>query len=568
MVNKNDEFNLKITGYTSEGGGVGKFDGQAIFVENTAVGDEILCHIIKAKKTYAIGKTIKIIKPSRHRIEPECQSFKSCGGCSFGHIKYEEELKYKAQKVADAFTRIGGLSPEFGQIISSPETKRYRNKAQYPVRRENGILSIGFYAKKSHRVIDGGDCLLQPEDFTRIIEIFRKWINDNSITVYNEEIGIGLIRHIYLRKAFATGEIMVCAVINGTDLPEKEKLTEALKEIDGFKTLVININREKTNVVLGDTCIPVYGDGYITDVLCGVKIKLSPLSFYQVNRNGAELLYKKAAEYAATNGDEDILDLYCGTGTIGLSMAKNVKSLIGVEIIPEAIEDAKENAEINGIKNARFICGDAKIAAQELQREGIKPHTVILDPPRKGCAEELLKTVSEIAPKKIVYVSCDPATLARDCARLLTLGYTVKEVTPVDMFPRTAHVESVALLSQQIDVHRMKLNSAPFEMIKSGMKTIELRLYDEKRQQVKIGDQIVFTNTATGETLNATVINLHRFNTFSELYKSLPLLKCGYTPENIDNANPVDMEQYYSVEEQKKYGVVGIELCLSEQTTD
>lgn len=449
MVNKNDEFKLNITGYTSEGGGVGKFDGQAIFVENTAVGDEILCHIIKAKKTYAIGKAVKIIKPSKNRIEPECEAFKSCGGCSFGHIKYEDELKYKAQKVEDAFKRIGGLYPEFKPIISSPETTRYRNKAQYPVRRENGILNIGFYAKKSHRVIDGGDCLLQPDDFTKIIEIFRAWINENNITVYNEEIGIGLLRHIYLRKAFATGEIMVCAVINGNTLPYSEELIEMLKEIEGFKTLVVNINRERTNVVLGNTCTAIYGDGYITDILCDVKIKLSPLSFYQVNRNGAELLYKKAAEYVAPTPDQTVLDLYCGTGTIGLSMAASVKELVGVEIIPEAIEDAKVNAKLNGIENARFICGDASVAAKKLKEDGIKPDTVILDPPRKGCAEELLKTVAEINPEKIVYVSCDPATLARDCARLLDLGYLIQEVTPVDMFPRTHHVESVAHLMRK-----------------------------------------------------------------------------------------------------------------------
>ena len=448
MLKKNDEFNLKITGYTSEGGGVGKFDGQAVFVENTAIGDEILCHIIKAKNTYAIGKAMKIIKPSKRRIEPECEAFKSCGGCSFAHIKYEEELKAKEQKVIDAFKRIGGISPEFAPIILSPETTRYRNKAQYPVRRENGILNIGFYAKKSHRVIDGGDCLLQPVEFTEIIEIFRKWINDNNITVYSENTNLGLLRHIYLRKAFATGEIMVCVVINGKTLPFYEILLEELKSISGFKTLVLNVNRKNTNVVLGDECISLYGDGYITDILCGVKVKISPLSFYQVNRNGAERLYNKAAEYAGLTGEEDILDLYCGTGTIGLSMAQKVKSLIGVEIIPEAIDDAKINAELNNIKNARFICGDASLAAEKLKYEGITPQVIILDPPRKGCAEELLKTVARINPEKIVYVSCDPATLARDCARLLDLGYAVNEVTPVDMFPRTSHVESVALLTQ------------------------------------------------------------------------------------------------------------------------
>ena len=239
---------------------------------------------------------------------------------------------------------------------------------------------------------------------------------------------------------------MVCAVINGESLPQSDELLTNLQSIDGFKTLVININRQDTNVVLGEECRPIYGDGYITDILCGVKIKISPLSFYQVNRDGAQLLYKKALEYVAPTGDEDILDLYCGTGTIGLSMADKVNSVTGVEIIPEAIEDAKVNAKINNINNARFICGDASQAAEQLKAEGITPKTIILDPPRKGCAEELLKTVSEINPEKIVYVSCDPATLARDCARLLTLGYEVKQVTPVDMFPRTSHVETVALL--------------------------------------------------------------------------------------------------------------------------
>lgn len=448
MVNKNDEFNLKITGYTSEGGGVGKYDGQAIFVENTAVGDEILCHIIKAKKTYAVGKAIKIIKRSKNRIEPECEWSNMCGGCSYSHITYEEELSLKAQKVKDAFQRIGGLSPEFAPIIPSPNTKRYRNKAQYPVKRDNGILNIGFYAKKSHRVIDGGDCLLQPIEFTQITEIIRDWINFNCVTVYSETTEKGLIRHLYLRKAFATGEIMVCLVINGTTIPVQDDLLNRLKQIEGFKTLVINVNRENTNVVLGKECKSIYGDGYIEDILCGVRVKISPLSFYQVNRDGAELLYGKAREYAAFTGDEDILDLYCGAGTIGLSMANTVKSVIGVEIIPEAIADAEENARINNITNTRFICGDASHAADMLKEEGIKPQTVILDPPRKGCAEDLLKTVADIAPEKIVYVSCDPATLARDCARLLNLGYEVQEVTPVDMFPRTAHVESVALLNQ------------------------------------------------------------------------------------------------------------------------
>ncbi len=449
MVNKNDDIKLNITGYTSEGGGVGKYDGQAIFVENTAVGDEILCHIIKAKKNYAIGKISKIIKPSKARIEPECSCFRTCGGCSYCHITYEEELRLKEQKVKDAFLHIGGLSPEFEKIIPSPSLTRYRNKAQYPIKRENGILNIGFYAKKSHRVIDGGDCLLQPEDFTQITEIFRNYINKNNVTVYSETIGKGLIRHLYLRKAFKTHEIMVCVVINGNSLPFADALIDDLKAVDGFKTLVVNKNYDNTNVVLGDESEAIYGDGYITDILCGVKVKISPQSFYQVNRDGAEILYNKASEYADLTGNEDILDLYCGTGTIGLSMADKVKSLIGVEIVPQAIEDAKQNALVNNITNARFICADAANAAIQLKEENINPNVIILDPPRKGCSEDLLNTVSQIAPNKIVYVSCDPATLARDAKRLSALGYTVKKVTPVDMFPRTAHVETVCLLSRK-----------------------------------------------------------------------------------------------------------------------
>lgn len=446
MINKNDDFTLEITGYTSEGGGVGHYDSEAVFVENTAVGDSVLCHIIKAKKTYAVGKAVKIIKKSKDRTEPKCSAFKSCGGCSFCHLKYESQLKLKEDKVCDAFSRIGHLSPEIKPIIPSPLTERYRNKAQFPVSRENGTLEIGFFAKKSHRVIECGDCLLQPEEFTEITELFRRYIEENCITVYSETTQKGLLRHIYLRKAFATGEIMVCPVINGSRLPNAEALIEKLIKIDGFKTLVVNKNRDFTNVVLGDETETLYGDGYITDILCGIKIKLSPKSFYQVNHDGAELLYEKAAEYAAITKDDDFLDLYCGTGTIGLSMAKNSKSLIGVEIIPEAIDDAKINAEANGIDNAEFICGDAAKAAVLLKSRGVTPKVVILDPPRKGCDKSLLETVAEISPDRIVYVSCDPATLARDCATLKELGYTVTEATPVDMFPNTSHVETVAFL--------------------------------------------------------------------------------------------------------------------------
>lgn len=446
MINKNDEFELEITGCTSDGGGVGKKDGMAVFVENTAVGDVVLCHIIKAKKNYAVGKALKVLKPSKDRINSPCDLFSTCGGCSFCHIKYEAELKLKEEKVKDAFKRIGHITPEFESIIASPREYRYRNKAQYPVRRENGQLKIGFYAKKSHRVTDCGECLLQPEKFTEIVETVRHWVQKFGVGVYSEETNCGLLRHIFLRLAEKTGEIAVCLVINGDSIPKKDELLDALLKIEGFKTLVLNVNKKASDTVLGKEMINIYGDGYITDELCGVKVRISPLSFYQVNRSGAELLYKKAAEYAGLSGNETVLDLYCGTGTIGLSMAKSAKTLIGAEIVADAVKDARLNAEENGILNAEFICADAYEAAKELESRGITPDTVILDPPRKGCAEELLKTVADMSPKKIVYVSCDPATLARDCERLLTLGYKPEKATPVDMFPKTAHVETVVQL--------------------------------------------------------------------------------------------------------------------------
>ena len=446
-LRKNDVFSSEIIDITNLGFGVCKKDGQVVFVNGAVPGDVAEIKIIKVGSSYSVGRVEKFITLSDKRVEGRCDNA-LCRSCAYKCLSYEYEKQLKEESVRQIFKKAGLSDVKIASLVGSPAEKEYRNKAQYPVRRENGILNIGFYAKKSHRVIDGGDCLLQPREFTHITEIVRDWIHENNITVYSENTGIGLIRHIYLRKAFATGEIMVCIVANGKSLPESYKLLGKLKEIEGFKTLVLNVNRESTNVVLGKECVPIYGDGYIEDILCGVRVKISPLSFYQVNRDGAELLYKKAAEYAAPTGNEDILDLYCGAGTIGLSMADKVKSLVGVEIIPEAIEDAKVNASINNIDNARFICGDAEVAAAKLQEEGIKPQTVILDPPRKGCSEELLKTVAKINPEKIVYVSCDPATLARDCKRLLDLGYAVQEVTPVDMFPRTAHVETVCWLKK------------------------------------------------------------------------------------------------------------------------
>lgn len=445
-LQKNQDIQLNIEGYTAEGNGVGRYEGQAVFVSNTAVGDKIIAHIIKAKKTYAVGIVKQLLNPSKDRITVDCPCFKQCGGCVYRHISYEAEKALKRQKVIDAFTRLAHIDVTVRDVITS-DTERYRNKAQYPVG-FNGEVVAGFYAQKSHRIINSSDCVLQPEEFSEIVEIVREWMTEFGVSAYESETGEGLVRHIYIRKGFRTGEILVCLVVNGSTLPKIDELCDDLQKIKGLKSVVINENRDRTNVILGKKCVTVWGNDYIEDILCGVKIRISPLSFYQVNHDCAELLYEKALDYVGATGSETVLDLYCGAGTIGLSMAKNVKKVIGVEIIHEAVEDAKENARRNGIENCEFYCGDAKEAVKLLKDTKITPDAVILDPPRKGCDRQVLEYVAEMNPKKIVYVSCDVSTQARDCAILKDLGYETKEVTPVDMFPRTAHVETVCLMSK------------------------------------------------------------------------------------------------------------------------
>ncbi|MBR2042827.1 MAG: 23S rRNA (uracil(1939)-C(5))-methyltransferase RlmD [Clostridia bacterium] len=451
-MQKNDEIVLNITDVTHDGNGVGKYDGVAIFVPGTAVGDTVRVHIVKVLKNYCFGKAVEIIEKSKDRIRIDCPVFSRCGGCVYRHIDYKAESLIKANRVENVMRRIGNVTVSPSPILTG-NPDHYRNKAQYPVSLSG---EVGFYAVHSHRIIPCGECALQPEEFSSIAEVFSKYIKECALSAYNEETGKGLIRHLYLRKATATNEIMVAIVINGNALPKVDLFVDSLRILLGesLKTVVININKEKTNVILGKENTVVYGDGYITDILCGNKIRINPLSFYQVNRTMAEVLYKKAEEYADVGG-KSLLDLYCGAGTIGLSFAKSAKSVIGVEIIKEAVEDAKFNAQINNISNARFICADAAKAAKQLESEGIHPDVVILDPPRKGCDNQLLGIVANsFSPDRIVYVSCDPATLARDCKTLAELGYKVKEYTPVDLFPRTSHVETVALLSRQkVDEH-------------------------------------------------------------------------------------------------------------------
>lgn len=444
-MQKNDEIILSITDMTSDGSGIGKYDGMAIFVPLTAIGDTARVKILKVKKTYAFGKLTEIIEPSPDRAENRCPSFSQCGGCVYRHISYAAECRIKTDKVYEAIKRIGGADMPPQPIICSENTEHYRNKAQYPIAADG---AAGFFAFHSHRIVKCPDCALQPEIFSQITAACTEWIRDNSIRVYNEEKHTGLLRHIYIRIAEKTEEIMVYAVINGKTLPGSDDLVSRIKSVCGekIKSIGININTDKTNVILGEKCRVLYGEEYITDILCGVRVRLSPLSFYQVNRATAERLYKKAAEYAAPAG-KTVLDLYCGAGTIGLSMAKEAEKIIGVEIIEQAVRDACFNARLNGITNVEFICNDAAGAAAELAKKGVKPDVVMVDPPRKGCSAELISTIAEdFKPEKVVYVSCDPATLARDIKIFGEKGYELKEYTPVDMFPRTSHVETVCLL--------------------------------------------------------------------------------------------------------------------------
>ena len=451
MIKKNDIIRLQINSATAEGSGVGRTEeGAAVFVPRSAVGDVLSVRILKVKKTYAFGRIEEILTPSPARIPPDCPSFGKCGGCVWRHITYAEECRLKEQKVRDAVERIGGIQTVFRPIIACDATDRYRNKAQLPVGRDrDGRVQIGFYAFHSHRIIDCYGCALQPEQFADVIRVTREFIDTYDIPVYDETTGQGRLRHLYIRRAEVTDELMVCYVVNGNGLKHEDVLLKNLREaLPNLKTVIFNSNREKTNVILGKKNRVAFGEGFIEDELCGMKFKISPFSFWQVNRVQAEKLYAKAREYAALSGNELLLDLYCGTGTIGLTMASSCGSLVGVEIIPDAVHDAEENAARNGVTNARFLCADAPEAAERLRREGLTPEVVILDPPRKGCGEALVRTIRGMEPSRVVYVSCDPATLARDLKYFAENGYITREVTPCDMFSRTAHVESVALLTR------------------------------------------------------------------------------------------------------------------------
>ena len=453
-LQKNQILTLRIERLSSDGSGVAhSADGEAVFVPGTAPGDEARVRIVKDCGRYAFGILDELLTPSLDRIPVDCPVAGPCGGCSLRHLDYAAELRAKQESVLDAFRRIGGLEVPVLDILPSPEVDRYRNKVQFPVGVDkNGAPCIGFYAGRTHRIVPCPDCKLQPGVLNEIGNALCAFFAQQGIRPYDEQSGKGLVRHIFLRRGAHSGQIMVCLVCTRAKLPHAEQLCTALREqFSAISTILLNVNAKNTNVILGSENHILYGPGYIEDTLCGVPVRLGPLSFYQVNTLAAERLYGVAAQYAQLTPDDALLDLYCGMGTIGLSMADQCRELIGVEIVPEAIESAKANAARMGetvAAKSRFFCADAGQAATQLAAEGLHPDIVMLDPPRKGCDEATLSAVVRMAPRRVVYVSCNPATAARDAAWLEKNGYHAEKVQPVDLFPRTKHVEAVLLLTK------------------------------------------------------------------------------------------------------------------------
>ncbi len=449
ILSKNQIVPLTITDVTAEGNGVGRYEGMAVFVPRTAVGDVLLCRIVQVRKNYAYGIIHQLQKAAPVREQPDCRQFGKCGGCVYRHLTYAEELRLKQCQVADCFSRLGGLTCPVLPVLGCQSQDGYRNKAQIPFAMQDGEVRYGFYAPRSHRIIPSDGCKLHPPFFEQICALVTAYLKTHNLEAYDEIRHQGLLRHVYLRRAHFTAETMVCFVVTceaSTELrPLADKLMSQFRDI---KSVVMNINPGRTNVILGKRCITLSGADTITDVMRGVRVRISPLAFYQVHTPQAERLYDVAEEFAQLSGSEVLLDLYCGIGTIGLSMASKVKRMIGVEVVPQAVQDAQENARLNGISNATFFCATAGEAAMKFAQQGIHPDVVILDPPRKGCEQAVLDAIVRMDPRRVVYVSCNPATAARDCATLAKAGYVTQCVQPVDLFPRTGHVECVVKLSR------------------------------------------------------------------------------------------------------------------------
>ena len=449
MLIKNQVYEANIVDYTAEGQGVAKIEGCAVFIPNALVGEKCTVRIEKAQKTWAFGKIVELLERSEHRVNRECPVAKLCGGCDFWHMTYEEETRLKANRVLQALNRIGGENLTEMPILFAPTCYGYRNKAQYPIASKKNRAYAGFFRAGTHSVVENSRCLILPEETDKVKDAVIDYVNQFRITAYDEENHKGLLRHIYVRRGAVSGQILVCLVVNGRKLPHIPELLERLKKIPGFTTLVLSVNTRPGNAILGDEFITLYGPGYIEDTLCGLNFRLSPRSFYQVNHHQAQRLYETAISQAGITKEDTVLDLYCGVGTITLAMASAAGKVIGVEVIPQAVEDARDNAKRNGIENAEFFCGDAGQAALELEAKGIRADVAVVDPPRKGLNADTIEALHRMAPRRIVYVSCDPATLARDVALLKERGYQLQSATAADLFPRCAHVESVVCLSRE-----------------------------------------------------------------------------------------------------------------------
>ena len=467
MFKKNDVLEIEITDQGTTGEGIGKVSGYTLFVKDTVIGDVAKVKVMKAKKNYAFARLVEIVKPSKYRVEPLCPVAKSCGGCQLQAMNYQQQLKFKQEKVFNNIRRIGGvedfvMKPIMGMeelCIKGHEENgpfHYRNKAQFPVGRDKeGRIISGFYAGRTHSIISVNDCLLGTGVNKTVMDIIKMYMTLEGVKPYDEVTHKGVVRHVLIREGKHTGEVMVCIIINGDKLPQVDRLVEQLLKVSGMTDISLNINKEKNNVILGDKIIKLYGPGYIEDYIGDVKFRISPLSFFQVNPVQTENLYSKAMEYAKLTGSETVWDLYCGIGSISLFLAKNARKVIGVEIVEPAVEDAKVNARINNIENVDFISGAAEDVVPDYfqKHKGepeCNPDVIVVDPPRKGCDEKLLNTMVLMAPKRIVYVSCDSATLARDIKWLSDKGYKLVEATPCDMFGQSVHVETVALLVQNL----------------------------------------------------------------------------------------------------------------------
>ena len=498
---KNQEHTVTIEGYGEGGMGVARIDGRVVFVHGALRGEKCRVLILKTLKSVAFAKVLEVLEPSSERITPDCPYFPRCGGCTYRHIRYEEELRLKKQRVQDNLSRIGGSDVTVEEILGAQDTLRYRNKAQYPVSKDG---AVGFYRARTHEVIECEHCLLVKPEADAAAEALREYMQSCRVAGYDEKTGRGLVRHLYIRSN-AAGESLVCVLVNGDKLPKEDRLVTLLRDACPKCTgIVLGTNTKKGNVILGDRYRTLWGSDRLEDTLCGKTFRLSVPSFYQVNRVQAERLYAKAIEFAGLTGQETVLDLYCGAGTITLALSDHAKKVLGAEIVPEAIDDARENAARNGVKNAEFFCGDASDVAKKLARENLRPDVITVDPPRKGLAADVVESIAEMQPGRVVYVSCDSATMARDVKRLADLGYTAQRACAVDMFPRADHVETVVLLSKgEVDSKKIRVEFSLEDMDMSG-----------------------FQKGATYEQIKAYVLE-HTGLKVSNLYISQIKRKCG-----------------------------------------